>query len=128
MRRPLFRSGSWSNRQHDRGMTTERISDGIDLVVGVEGCKEGWIAAALHPAEHHIAFRAFVAFADLVAAFPEQAILGVEVPIGLATVSPQACDIAARKRLGFQRFAAVFPSPNRRILDCLTYDGAKGRS
>ena len=101
-------------------MTPERTSRGNDVVVGVDRYRGGWIAAVLFPAERLIAFRTFVAFADLVAAFPDPAIIGVDVPIGLATGSPQACDIAARKRLGFPRSTAENPSPDRRILECLT--------
>jgi len=109
-------------------MTLQRAGDGNRIVVGVDGCKGGWIAALLDLAEHDMEFRTFGAFPDLLAAFPKPTIIGVDVPIGLATGVPRACDISARKLLGFPKSAAVFPSPDRRILNCLPYDEANARS
>ncbi|MBA2246507.1 MAG: DUF429 domain-containing protein, partial [Chloroflexia bacterium] len=109
-------------------MTPERTSRGSDVVVGVDGCRGGWIAAVLHPAKQHIAFQTFGAFPDLLAAFPAPVVIGVDVPIGLATGASRACDIAARKLLGFPRSTSVFSAPDRRIIECLTYDEANARS
>ena len=69
-------------------MTPERTSRGNDVVVGVDRYRGGWIAAILHSAEHHIAFRTVATFPDLAAAFADPAIIGVDVPIGLVTSPP----------------------------------------
>ena len=109
-------------------MTPRGMSDGIEVVVGVDGCKGGWIAAMFHLAEHHMEFQTFATFADLVTAFPDPAIIGIDVPIGLGTGASRACDRAARKLLGFPRSTSVFSAPDRRIIGCVTYDEANARS
>lgn len=99
-----------------------------DFVVGVDGRKGGWIAAELEKQRHLIAFRTFCTFRDLLDAYPEPAVIGVDIPIGLATGEPRACDGLARKLLRFPRSSSVFSAPDRRILGCPTYDDANAMS
>lgn len=107
-------------------MTAQRTAD--DIVVGVDGCRGGWIAAELRPPDHPITFRTLCTFRDLLDAYPEPTVIGVDVPIGLATGNGRACDRLARKRLGFPRSSSVFSAPDRRILGCTTYDVANATS
>jgi len=109
---------------HDTHDTVEEAG----FVVGVDGCKRGWIAAELEKQRHLIAFRTFSTFADLLGAYPESTIIGVDVPIGLFTDGGRICDGLARKRLGFPRSSSVFSAPDRRILGCATYDEANAMS
>lgn len=107
-------------------MTPLRTTD--DMVVGVDGCRGGGIAAELHEHDGRIAFRTFSTFADLLGAYPESTIIGVDVPIGLSTDGGRTCDGLARKLLGFPRSSSVFSAPDRRILGCATYDEANAMS
>ena len=52
------------------------------FVVGVDGCPGGWIAVARQDDAKPSA-KVFATFAALVAAFPEDAIVAVDMPIGL---------------------------------------------
>lgn len=87
-------------------------------VAGVDGCRGGWIAAIddgagpraeLHPDA-----------AALFAALPGDAVVAIDIPIGLPARAPRACDAAARARLGPRR-ASVFPAPPRAALGATTH-------
>lgn len=78
--------------------------------VGVDGCRAGWLAATL---DGHVSVHA--GFRDVLAAFPSDAVLAVDMPIGLLDEGPtgdRACDKAARRLLGPRR-GSVFPPPLR---------------
>lgn len=107
-------------------MTAQRTAGHI--VVGVDGCKGGWVAAELRLPDHPITFRTFCTFRDLLDAYLEPTVIGVDVPIGLATGNGRACDSLARKLLGFPRSSSVFSAPDRRILGRATYDEANATS
>lgn len=107
---------------------THGTADNLEFVVGVDGCRGGWIAAELHLPDHRIRFRIFATFPDLVTHYPEPVVLGIDVPIGLETLGPRACDGAARKRLGFPKSSSVFSAPVRGILGYPTWADANERS
>jgi len=84
--------------------------------VGVDGCPGGWIAVWQDDGEP--AVLVFPAFAGLIAAFPEDAIIAVDMPIGLPEFSGQggrSPEALVRPLLG-QRQSSVFSIPSRQAV------------
>jgi predicted RNase H-like nuclease len=93
------------------------------FVVGVDGCRAGWLAVKL---SHHGTWesRIFPDMASLWSAYPRAALILVDIPIGLPEVTnDRPCDKAARKVLG-PRKASVFPVPRRAAVYARDYDAA----
>jgi len=93
--------------------------DGSRLIVGADGCKGGWIAV-FHPADarEKLEMRFFPTFAALAEALPQDAIIGIDMPIGLPEqvgAGGRAPDRAARAVLGPRR-SSVFSVPSRRAV------------
>ena len=88
-------------------------------VVGVDGCKQGWIAIALRdgePARGH-----FVAHLEgLLDAIPDAQAVGIDIPIGLPSVGPRRADIEARALLNARR-NSVLPAPVRAAVTARTH-------
>jgi predicted RNase H-like nuclease len=99
------------------------------LVVGLDGCRTGWVAIALENGK--LAGAALIARAsDALATWPELTVLAIDIPIGLpseATAYRRQADAEARKRL-LARRSTVFPTPPREVLAEETYAGALARS
>jgi predicted RNase H-like nuclease len=93
----------------------------IGRVLGVDGCRGGWLAAYAEDDgsvrwQHVTTFRAVhEAEAD---------VIGVDVPIGLPDMGVRACDVEARRLLG-RRASSVFAAPARAVLDCASYADAR---
>ncbi len=81
-------------------------------VVGVDGCKFGWVA--VFDARDGLAYDLFATFGALVDAFTRAERICVDVPIGLPwrACARRPCDGAARRALG-PRAATVFNPPCR---------------
>jgi len=83
-------------------------------VVGVDGCKGGWIAVS-RDGDGRTACRIHATFETLIASYPADAVLAVDMPIGLpdkigrAGRGPEAL---ARRHLG-ERQSSVFAIPSR---------------
>jgi predicted RNase H-like nuclease len=92
-------------------------------VVGVDGCRGGWVAV-IDAGDRPLAARVFPTFQALIDFLPRSALLGVDIPIGLADTGSRGCDVAARKRLGRPRGSSVFPAPLRATLRARTYADA----
>lgn len=92
-------------------------------VVGVDGYRGGWVAAAWDVDVDHLALRVHASFAELLAAHDEAAVIGVDMPIGLPDNAPRACDRLARQLLGPRR-ASVFSAPCRALLGVSDYAAA----
>lgn len=93
-------------------------------VVGVDGCRRGWLAIRLaQTGEWNAAV--FPTFAELWAAHRQAALILVDIPIGLKEGSPTArrCDQEARRILGPRR-SSVFPVPCRAAIYQADYDTA----
>ncbi len=95
------------------------------LVVGVDGCKAGWVAISLAP-DFHGEVRVFPHFFALWEAFRQAASILVDIPIGLLDRGPgeRRCDLEARKLLGWPRRSSVFRVPCRPAVYAATYDEA----
>ena len=89
------------------------------LVVGVDGCKTGWIAVALpdgkDPQAHHLPT---IHALELLA--PGAEAVAIDIPIGLPTGRPRSADLLARKLLGARR-SSVFLAPVRDAIEARTH-------
>lgn len=83
-------------------------------VAGADGCKAGWIAVLLEPGgAPRVAI--FAEFAALVAALPDNAVIAVDMPIGLPELTRhggRGPEALVRPLLG-QRQSSVFSIPSR---------------
>ena len=96
----------------------------MTLLLGLDGCKGGWVGALLSPGgavSWHF-------LTDLTAALAlGAAVVAVDIPIGLPEAGPRRCDQLARARLG-PRGSSVFPAPVRAALAATTYAEARALS
>lgn len=86
----------------------------MSCCVGVDGCPGGWIAVWRHDGGTP-STRVFPAFAALLAAFPDNATVAVDMPIGLPEFSlrgGRGPEALVRPLLG-QRQSSVFSIPSR---------------
>ncbi len=84
-------------------------------VIGVDGCRAGWIAVMWGAKIEH---RLFTSFSEIVAL--DAAIIAVDMPIGLPDLSGRDAERAARKVLG-ERQSSVFAIPSRAAVMCEDY-------
>ncbi len=85
------------------------------MIVGVDGCKGGWIAVSRAKPDAHPAVNIHRDFASLLSAYPDNAIIAVDMPIGLperATLGGRGAEQAVRPFLG-ARQSSVFSVPSR---------------
>jgi predicted RNase H-like nuclease len=94
----------------------------VTRVLGVDGCRGGWVAVALEQGRFAAA-RFATRFADLVD--DEATIIGVDIPLG-SNGAVRVADRAARRLLG-RRGASVFDAPPRDVLDAPDYATANRR-
>ncbi len=93
------------------------------VLVGVDGCKAGWIAVIRGPDAAPSA-AVFASFAGLLAALPDDAFIAVDMPIGLPDVSQRGGrgpEALVRPLLG-QRQSSVFSIPSRAAVYAHTDD------
>jgi predicted RNase H-like nuclease len=92
-------------------------------VAGVDGCRAGWIVVHDGHAEAHHDFAA------VLAALPDDAVVAVDIPIGLVddhVAGGREVDRAARVELGPKR-SSVFSAPPRCALGARTLRDARRR-
>ena len=92
-------------------------------VLGLDACRGKWLAVAVDEGRFDGARLASDA-AALVAAWPDAAAIGVDIPIGLPETPLREADRAAREFVG-ERRSSVFPTFPSSVLEALTYDDAK---
>ncbi len=89
--------------------------DRTATVLGVDGCKAGWVGVVLSGGTATVAVAPTIG--DLVAAVradhPDLAVVGIDIPIGLPDTAPRTADLLARQRLPAGRKSSVFPAPTR---------------
>ena len=93
--------------------------------IGVDGCRDGWIAVAFETEDGPgtAAARFFSGFGEIVAAYPE-AVIVVDMPVGFAEGREgRGCDEEARRILGPRR-NSVFTPPCRAALFAVDYPAA----
>jgi len=97
-------------------------------VVGVDGCRGGWVAMVWNIEGRTIVPEIHTTLAELIDAHPDAGAIGIDIPIGLSSTGTRQCDVEARRRLGKDRRSSVFPPPVYDILDALTFEEAQRRS
>lgn len=97
------------------------------VVVGVDGCKLGWLAAIWNPQARTLDWKGYADLATLLKAFPD-ATIGIDMPLGLWDQGDRPGDREARRMLGKPRSSSVFAPPIPSILDCRTFAEANESS
>ena len=97
-------------------------------VVGVDGCKGGWLAVVRGPDTGRLHAEVHGTAVALLAAHGDAVAIAVDIPIGLRAQGHRAADVAARKALGSGRASSVFLTPPRPVLDAETYAEANAAS
>ena len=90
------------------------------MLIGVDGCPGGWYVVQTDGGDE-ITARVYPRFVDLLADVDEDAIIAVDIPIGLHSIGSRECDMAARRALAPRRSASVFPAPLRPMLGRTTH-------
>jgi predicted RNase H-like nuclease len=94
------------------------------FVVGVDGCRGGWLVCRYEPAASILSYEVFPVFQDVLDAYDQAAVVAVDIPIGLRDDwGPRRCDLEARAILK-ARPSSVFPAPPRCLLKAQTYNEA----
>ena len=87
----------------------------MSTVIGLDGCKNGWVAAVVE--DGRLARIEFQATArEALDAHPGAAVFAFDIPIGLSSDGRRAADAAARAFLG-HRSSSVFNAPPREVID-----------
>jgi predicted RNase H-like nuclease len=92
-------------------------------VVGVDGYPKGWVAVSLVDGWFESA-RLFPEFKDVLAAYPDAAAIGVDIPIGQPALGEvRRADREAKRFVG-PRHSSVFLTPPRAALEAKTHQEA----
>ena len=98
-------------------------------LIGVDGCRGGWVVASSDGTLSGLGFTVVDDLAAVIARVERGAgLMAIDIPIGLSDDGPRACDLQARKWLGWPRSSSVFPAPCRAALAATTYRRACGLS
>jgi predicted RNase H-like nuclease len=96
------------------------------VVVGVDGCRNGWIAVELRP-DHDLAVHFLSDIAEVAVLVPDVAGIGIDIPIRLTDAGPRRADVEARAFLGVKR-SSLFPTPIHTAYEAATYAEANALS
>lgn len=88
-------------------------------LVGVDGCAEGWIFVVESGGALEVGVVPHLK--SLLDHVTNNAIVAIDVPVGLTECGPRECDVEARRVLGSPRASSVFPAPVRACLGAATY-------
>lgn len=103
---------------------TDRRIRRSGYVVGVDGCRAGWIAARLSLKTGALSAHFAQTFETVLATARDARAIMVDMPIGLPDAGKRACERDARRLLRPLRHASVFSPPRRPILDFADYAAA----
>lgn len=98
----------------------------MPVCCGVDGCPGGWISVRASLENPDFSVSLHRRFGDLMASLGTDAVVAVDIPIGLTAAGPRACDREARLYLGFPRSASVFTAPIRPALRARSWEQACG--
>ena len=99
----------------------------MPLLAGVDGCRTGWVVVTENGA---CSAAVLPTFAAVLGSLPDDAIVAVDIPVGLADRYERGgreCDRQARAALGPRRGSSVFPAPPRPALGTRTLAAAQAR-
>ncbi|MDB4737959.1 DUF429 domain-containing protein [Verrucomicrobiales bacterium] len=87
--------------------------DSKSIVVGVDGCKEGWVGVAIDKNGAFIGSFLSKLLKDIISHFSDASVIGVDMPLKLVNKPFREADQLVRKELGVKRGRSVFPAiPN----------------
>lgn len=96
-------------------------------LAGADGCKSGWILVQVAhpgaPVTHALCPDA----ATLLARTPRDAVVGIDIPIGISDRDRRAAEVECKRALGPRR-SSVFWSPVRAALDATIHEEANARN
>lgn len=90
-------------------------------VLGVDGCRGGWLAAELDD-DDRVSWHWTGDIQELLRRPSD--VVAIDIPIGLPEAGVRSCDMQARAALG-RRGVTVFPAPVRPVLGCTSYAEAR---
>jgi predicted RNase H-like nuclease len=90
-------------------------------IVGVDACKDGWIAVALRDGVTRAFFLETIS--DLNGAIADAQVVGIDIPIGLLSKGRRLADLEGRVELG-RRSSTMFVVPPRSALAASTHEEA----
>ncbi|HVB13499.1 MAG TPA: DUF429 domain-containing protein [Candidatus Dormibacteraeota bacterium] len=94
-------------------------------LIGADSCPGGWMVA-LEFADHSTALERWdTAHLGAVTRRSSVAAAVIDIPIGLTSRGPRACDLEARRLLGRPGGSSVFPAPLRPMLAATNYQQAQ---
>jgi predicted RNase H-like nuclease len=98
--------------------------DPSTLLIGLDGCKNGWIGAASELGDlTNVRLIKIRSFDDLFGAFgASPGVVAVDMPVGLVNDGSRAVEGAARKILGSQA-SSIFTPPERILLEFASLNG-----
>lgn len=105
-------------------MTPKRTREKEAMVVGVDGCRQGWICFFVGVRSRKTRALFLRKIKDLLGSRPKPTVVAVDIPIGLVESGARSCDVAARRLLGKPRSSSVFPAPIRGVLPAASYEEA----
>jgi predicted RNase H-like nuclease len=118
--RALGRAFLWVDSAVDRvatglGDLVVEISPDRPTVLGVDGCRAGWVGVVVSggTATAVVAPTIAALVATVRTDHPDLAVIGIDIPIGLPDTAPRQADLLARQRLPAGRKSSVFPAPTR---------------
>ena len=97
-------------------------------VVGVDGCKGGWLAVSYDTIRGSLTPLCHPTFEDVINSYLQAECIAVDIPIGLTTTDARDCDKEARQVLTRLRGSTVFPAPDPRILGARSHEEASALS
>jgi predicted RNase H-like nuclease len=95
-------------------------------LVGVDGCRAGWVAAFVRPDGHEVGVRVVDRFADVMEAPEAPVVIAIDIPIGLPDhIGPEGRgpERAIRPLLGARR-SSVFSVPSRTAIYAADFGAA----
>jgi len=85
------------------------------VVIGVDGCPDGWVAVVLADDAVDVAHVSSVDGLDALA--PAGTVVAIDMPMWFPTAPPRRSETAARALLGAGRASSIFPTPIRAAID-----------
>src|ERR1043165_5857955 len=96
------------------------------MIVGVDGCPDGWLCVADFGGTCPPQASIHSSFEGLLKAFSSARCIAIDIPIGLPNAGARGCDVEARRLLK-PRGSSVFPTPVRGVVGSTSYEDAVAR-